>query len=107
MATGLVGGYRVGWVLLPPNPYKLMAWVVSMGTDDNTDKFGASSIGDGDFTTRKIQSNGRLNIPDGYLGYAGVGEGDEIAIVAEDGNIVVRQANAQDLIESFTGSSDD
>ena len=66
-------------------------------------KFGSKTIGDGDFTTRRLQTDHRVNLPEGYAKYAGLDEDSEIAVVAKDGRLVITDANMKDIANAQGG----
>jgi len=62
------------------------------GTD--IDNFGGVEDDiEGQVSTRKIQTGGRVNFPDRMLGYIGCGKGDKIIIGAEDGQLTIKKAD--------------
>lgn len=68
-----------------------------MTRENGEGKFGSKTIGDGDFTTRRLQTDHRVNLPEGYAKYAGLDEDSEIAVVAKDGRLVLTDANMNDI----------
>jgi bifunctional DNA-binding transcriptional regulator/antitoxin component of YhaV-PrlF toxin-antitoxin module len=66
--------------------------------DTDTDNFGGLRDDiDGQVSTRKIQTGGRVNFPDRMLGYIGCSKGDKIIIGAEDGQLVIKRADIDAL----------
>jgi hypothetical protein len=71
-----------------------------MTNDDDESKYGTKTINDGDFTTRALQTDQRVNIPEQYASYAGIDSEKEIAVVAKDGKLVITEANMNSISEA-------
>lgn len=57
------------------------------------DELDLSADIEGQFSEAKVQSKGRINLPNPYLEYIGVEEGDKVFIVVKDGELVVKEAS--------------
>lgn len=69
-----------------------------MGQKD-TDAFREADVSStGSVETRKVQTGGRVNIPDGFLRHIGVGgEGKRVIVVCGEDEIIIREANIDSL----------
>ncbi len=67
-------------------------------SDLDVDDIGNSDGGvEGNVDSRKVQTGGRVNVPDDFLEYIGVGENDRVLVAAEDGKVTIRPATAEAL----------
>ena len=67
-------------------------------TESDSEKFGGFTDDvDGDMVTRKVQTGGRINVPDRFLGYIGCGEHDSIIVAAEGGELKIKEATVDSL----------
>lgn len=58
-----------------------------------------SQVEDGDFVSRKVQSKGRIDVPEDYLDGIGVEKGDHVALVFKGGYIAVVEKDIQKMDE--------
>lgn len=68
-----------------------------MSEANNSDFGGTDKELEGQMVTRKVQDGGRINFPDEYLDYSGVGSGDRVFIIVEEGGLRVVEADAKRL----------
>jgi len=69
----------------------------TMDKTDTDDLGGLEDSIDGQVSTRKIQTGGRVNFPGRMLGYIGCSKGDKIIIAAEEGQLVIKKADIDAL----------
>lgn len=68
-----------------------------MSDTTDTEFGGIEKDVDGDVQSRKVQTEGRLNIPDEYLSYIGVDEGEEVFVGVDGDKIIIREATIDSL----------
>jgi len=56
---------------------------------------------EGDFVTRKVQAQGRVNIPQDYLEYEGLKVGDEVIVIIEDDCFKVVESTKEKIRDLF------
>lgn len=52
---------------------------------------------EGEVETRKVQTGGRLNLPDKFLEYIDSPQGSKVMVFAEDGELKIKKADAEHL----------
>ncbi len=55
---------------------------------------------EGDMETRKVQSLGRVDVPDEYLEYIGVDEGDKVLVICEENSVTITEATKTKVMEN-------
>lgn len=65
--------------------------------DELTQGASTNEVEEGDFTTRKVQSQGRVDIPNDYLQAQGLEEGDDVIIRFTDDGIEVIEKSSDAL----------
>lgn len=68
-----------------------------MSEKSHNDFGGIDQEVEGRVETRKLQTGGRLNLPDKFLQYIDVPVGSKVMIVAEDGELKVKKADSKHL----------
>jgi len=74
-----------------------------MWLNDNMEEIDKGEFGgftddvEGDVTTRKIQTGGRVNFPDRFLEYIGCEKQDKVLISAESDRLIIRKASVDSL----------
>lgn len=68
-----------------------------MSNTDSTDFGGVDDNVDGSVQSRKVQTEGRLNIPDEYLSHLGVEEGEEVFVGVDGDQIIIKEATVESL----------
>jgi len=71
-----------------------------MDKDDSIEDIGGFTDDvEGDIETRKVQKDGRVNIPPKMLAYIGCEEGENVMLFAEDGAIEIRESSTRHIKE--------
>lgn len=55
----------------------------------------------GDFVTRQVQAQGRINIPGDYLRHHDLERGDEVLVIIEEGSLRVVESTKDKMKELF------
>lgn len=74
-----------------------------MSEANDSDFGGTDKDLDGQMVTRKVQDGGRINFPDEYLDYSGVGSGDRVFIIVEEDGLRIVEADAKRLAATGIG----
>lgn len=74
-----------------------------MSEIDDNDFGGTEKDLEGQMVTRKVQDGGRINFPDEYLDWSGVGSGDRVFIIVEEGGLKIVEADAKRLAATGVG----
>lgn len=54
----------------------------------------------GDMETRKVQSPGRVDIPDDYLAQIGIEEGSKVLVICEEDEVVITEATKEKVLNN-------
>lgn len=71
-----------------------------MSDEPTFDELDGDSDPVGDMETRKLQSLGRVDIPDEYLSQIGVEEGDKVLVVCEDDDVRITKATKEKVFQN-------
>lgn len=61
---------------------------------------GGDSDPVGDMETRKLQSLGRVDVPDNFLEQIGVDEGDKILVICDEDSVKITEATKEKLFSN-------
>lgn len=68
-------------------------------TDDELEdsSFGNVDDNDGGVASRKVQTSGRVNIPESYLEDIGVGVGDSVFVIQDGDSVTIMKASVENI----------